>query len=191
VLSFMVNGVKDGTAAHGVTTYMEEDSRRYWESGKATFMRNWPYAYALGQKAPAIEGKFKIASLPGIDGRPGVGVLGGTQLAINRYTDNPGGSLAVVNYFTSTVGQRFIGEGATPPVTYAAYKDPGVRKALGLPDAIEKAISQAKPRPVSPVYPQISEAIYDNVNKALGGTMSVDAAVAAMSSQIKKALGTF
>ena len=32
-LEFMVDGVKDGTAANGVTTYMEEESRRYFESG--------------------------------------------------------------------------------------------------------------------------------------------------------------
>ena len=29
----MVDGVKNGTAAKGVTTYMEEESRRYFESG--------------------------------------------------------------------------------------------------------------------------------------------------------------
>jgi trehalose/maltose transport system substrate-binding protein len=191
VLDFMVKGVKDGTAARGVTTYMEEESRRYWESGRATFMRNWPYAYALGNKAPAIKGKFKITTLPGIDGKPGVGVLGGTQLAINAYTDNPGASLAVLNYFTSEVGQRFIGESSTPPVTTAAYQDPAVRKALGLPDEIEKAIGAAKPRPVSPVYPQISQAIYNNVNEALAGRIGTDAAVKAMSSQIQKALDTF
>jgi multiple sugar transport system substrate-binding protein len=191
VLDFMVNGVKDHTAANGVTTYMEEESRRYWESGKATFMRNWPYAYALGQKAPAIKGKFKITTLPGIDGKPGAGVLGGTQLAINTYTDNPGASLAVLDYFTSEVGQRYIGEGSTPPVTKAAYQDPAVRKALGLPDAIEKAIGAAKPRPVSPVYPQISQAIYTNVNQALAGRIGTDAAVKAMSAQIQKALNTF
>jgi multiple sugar transport system substrate-binding protein len=191
VLDFMVKGVKDGTAANGVTTYMEEESRRYWESGKATFMRNWPYAYALGNKAPAIKGKFKITSLPGIDGKPGAGVLGGTQLAINTYTDNPGASLAVLNYFTSEVGQRYIGEGSTPPVTKAAYQDPVVRSALGLPDAIEKAIGAAKPRPVSPVYPQISQAIYNNVNQALAGKIDTNTAVKNMSSQIQKALGTF
>jgi multiple sugar transport system substrate-binding protein len=191
VLDFMVKGVKDGTAANGVTTYMEEESRRYWESGKATLMRNWPYAYALGNKAPKIEGKFKITSLPGIDGKPGAGVLGGTQLAINTYTDNPGASLAVLNYFTSEVGQRYIGEGSTPPVTKAAYQDPAVRKALGLPDAIEKAIGAAKPRPVSPVYPQISQAIYNNVNQALAGKIDTNTAVKNMSSQIRKALSTF
>jgi multiple sugar transport system substrate-binding protein len=97
----------------------------------------------------------------------------------------------VINYFTSGVGQRLIGEGATPPATTAAYKDPSVRKAIGLPDEIEHAVSQAKPRPVSPVYPQISQALYQNVNKALSGELSTDAAVKNMSSQIQKALQTF
>ena len=32
-----------------------------------------------------------------------------------------------------------------------------------------QALSQAKARPVSPVYPQISQAIYKNVNDALAG----------------------
>ena len=66
----MVDGVKDGTAANGVTTYMEEESRRYWESGKATFMRNWPYAYALSEKkGTAVAGKFKVDAVPVVRGR--------------------------------------------------------------------------------------------------------------------------
>jgi multiple sugar transport system substrate-binding protein len=44
---------------------------------------------------------------------------------------------------------------------------------------------------VSPVYPQISQAIYKNVNEALAGRESTDAAVKSMSSQIQKALATF
>ena len=190
VLEFMQQGVKDGAVPKAVSTYTEEESRRAFEAGNAALERQWPYAYSLGLQSP-IKGKFKITTLPGIDGKPGVGVLGGTQLAINAYTDNPGASLAVVNYFTSEVGQRYIGEGSTPPVTKAAYQDPAVRKALGLPDEIERAIGAAKPRPVSPVYPQISQAIYKNVNQALAGRMSTDAAVKAMSSQIQEALKTF
>ncbi len=34
---------------------------------------------------------------------------------------------------------------------------------------LKQAIEQAKSRPVSPVYPQISEAIYKNVNAAAVG----------------------
>jgi multiple sugar transport system substrate-binding protein len=190
VLDFMVNGIKDGAASRAVVAQMEEESRRAFEQGKTTFMRNWPYAYALGNKSK-IKGKFKIATLPGYGANPGSGVLGGTNLAINAYSKNPGGALAVMDYFTSDVGQRLIGEGATPPATTAAYKDPSVRKAIGLPDEIEHAVAQAKPRPVSPVYPQISQAIYQNVNKALSGQLSTDQAVKNMSSQIQKALSTF
>jgi multiple sugar transport system substrate-binding protein len=190
VLDFMVNGIKDGAASRAVVAQMEEESRRAFEQSRATFMRNWPYAYALGNKSK-IKGKFKITTLPGFGGNPGSGVLGGTNLAISAYSKNPGGALAVINYFTSGVGQRLIGEGATPPATTAAYKEPSVRKAIGLPDEIEHAVSQAKPRPVSPVYPQISQALYQNVNKALSGQLSTDAAVKNMSSQIQKALQTF
>jgi multiple sugar transport system substrate-binding protein len=190
VLDFMVNGIKDGAASRAVVAQMEEESRRTFEQGKTTFMRNWPYAYALGNKSN-IKGKFKITTLPGFGANPGSGVLGGTNLAISAYSKNPGGALAVIDYFTSDVGQRLIGEGATPPATSAAYKDPSVRKAIGLPDEIEQAVSQAKPRPVSPVYPQISQAIYQNVNKALSGQVSTDQAVNSMSSQIQKALSTF
>ena len=191
VLDFMVKGVEDGTAANGVTTYMEEESRRYFESGRATFMRNWPYAYALGNQAPKVKGKFDIATLPGFGGNEGAGVLGGTNLAISAFSDNKGAALAVVNYFTGEVGQRLIGEGATPPATVAAYDEPSVRKAIGLPDEIRDAVAAAKPRPVSPLYPQISQAIYKNVNAALSGKASTDEAVRTMNDEIEQALATF
>jgi multiple sugar transport system substrate-binding protein len=191
VVGFMVKGVKDGTAAKGVTAFMEEQSRRVFESGRATFMRNWPYAYALGNKAPKIKGKFAITTLPGFAGNPGAGVLGGTNLAISASSKNPGGALALINFFTGDVGQRLIGEGATPPATIAAYDVKSVRKAIGLPDEIRDAVGKAQPRPVSPVYPQISQAIYKNVNKALAGELSTDDAVATMDRDIKKALATF
>ena len=44
---------------------------------------------------------------------------------------------------------------------------------------------------MSPVYPQISQAIYKNVNKALSGELSTDDAVATMHRNIEKALATF
>jgi multiple sugar transport system substrate-binding protein len=56
---------------------------------------------------------------------------------------------------------------------------------------LRKAIQQAQVRPISPVYPQISEAIYKNVYSALQGNASPDAALKKAKSQIEAALKTF
>ena len=45
-------------------------------------------------------------------------------------------------------------------------------KAIPYAPELLQALSQAKARPVSPVYPQISQAIYKNVNDALAGRAS-------------------
>ena len=44
---------------------------------------------------------------------------------------------------------------------------------------------------ISPVYPQISEAIYNNVYNALWGGASADSALKKANDQIDKALQTF
>ena len=49
----------------------------------------------------------------------------------------------------------------------AVYEDAAVKKAQPFSDELKSAVEQAKTRPVSPVYSQVSSAIYKNVNKAL------------------------
>jgi len=191
VLQFMVDGIKSGAVPKAVTTYKEEEARRAFESGKATFMRNWPYAYTLGQEAAAIKGKFDITTFPSFGGAQGAGVLGGYNLAVSAYSKNADGAVALINYLTSRRAQVQSGAVATPPVVTAAYDDPAVRKGLPFAQKLREAVEKAKGRPVSPVYPQISEAIYKNVHSALSGQTSPDAAVKRMNSDIEKALQTF
>jgi multiple sugar transport system substrate-binding protein len=73
----------------------------------------------------------------------------------------------------------------------APYSDPDVKKAIPYASEMLQALSQAKARPVSPVYPQISQAIYKNVNDALTGRTSPAAAIKKADSQITNALSTF
>ena len=73
----------------------------------------------------------------------------------------------------------------------ATYDDPAVKKAIPYAAELKQALSQAKARPVSPVYPQISQAIYKNVNDALAGRVAPADAVKKMQSAIDKALATF
>ena len=191
VLTFMADGIKNGAAPKAVTTYKEEESRRAFESGNATFMRNWPYAYALGNESK-IKGKFDIATFPGFAGKQGAGVLGGYNLGISAYSKNPSGSLAFIEFATQPDQQKIMAtEASLPPTTSATYDDPAVKKALPFAGELKTAIEQAQPRPVSPVYPQISEAIYNNVYDALQGNTSPDEAASKMNDEIQKALETF
>jgi multiple sugar transport system substrate-binding protein len=191
VLTFMADGIKDGAAPKAVTTYKEEESRRAFESGNATFMRNWPYAYALG-KDSKIADKFDIATFPGFAGQKGAGVVGGYNLGISAYSKNPEGSLAFIEFATKADQQKIMAtEASLPPTVSSVYDDPAVKKAMPFADQLRTAIEQAKARPPSPVYPQISEAVYNNVYAALQGDMSPDEAASKMNDDIQKALETF
>src|SRR5215216_3941584 len=76
-LQFMADGIKNGDAPKAVTTYMEPESLAAFQTGRYSFMRNWPYAFALNQKAKKIQGKFKVAPLPTFEGGEKAGILGG------------------------------------------------------------------------------------------------------------------
>jgi multiple sugar transport system substrate-binding protein len=192
-LQFMVDGVKNGTAANGVTTYMEEESRRYWESGKATFMRNWPYAYSLGEKkGTKVAGKFKVMPFPTFEGGGKASILGGHNDVVSVYSKNPGAALKFIDFWSSPEEQtREYKKFSNAPTTASSYDDPAIKKIYPFAAELKAAISQAKARPVSPVYTQISQAIYNNVNAALSGKMSPQDAMKNADGQINKALATF
>jgi multiple sugar transport system substrate-binding protein len=190
-LQFMVDGIKNGAAPKAVTTYMEEQARRSFEAGRATFMRNWPYAYAIG-KANKNAPKFEVMPFPEFEGGGKAGILGGHNIVISAYSKNPGGALALTDYLTSPDSiKRDATDFSLAPVLTSVYDDPDVQKALPFAAELKQAIAQAKSRPVSPVYTQISQAIYKNVNAALSGQTSPEEALKTGQSEMEKALATF
>ncbi|MEY2533042.1 MAG: trehalose/maltose transport system substrate-binding protein [bacterium] len=191
-VKLMADGVKSGAAPRAVTTYMEPESLAAFQTGKYAFMRNWPYAYALNQKADEVKGKFAVAAQPSFEGGGKAGILGGHNSVISVYSKNPGAALAVVDYVTGKENNvRNASEFSLAPVLNEAYDDAGVKKALPFSEELKQAVAQAKARPVSPVYPQISQAIYNNVNDALAGRSSPEEAMKKAQSEIEKALATF
>jgi len=190
-LEFMVNGIKDGAADKAVTTYMEEQSRRAFEAGRVNIMRNWPYAYALGNMSK-IKGKFEVTPFPKFEGGGTAGILGGHNLVVSAYSKNAGGALKLIDFLTS---EKIMAQDAAKfslaPVLNATYEDAAVKKALPFSAELKEAVAQAKSRPVSPVYTQMSQAIFKNVNAALGGQMEPKAAIEKADGEIAKALETF
>ena len=188
----MADAVKNGAAPKAVATYMEPESLTAWQTGKPAMMRNWPYAYGLSQETKRLKGKFDVAPLPSFEGAGKAAILGGGNNVISVYSKNPGGALAVVDFLAQQEWQtQLTAEFSQASPLKGTYDQPEVKKAIPFSDDLLTALEQAKPRPVSPVYPQISQAIYKNVNQALAGQMSPEDAMKQAQSDIEKALETF
>ena len=100
----------------GVLSYQEEESRGVWQTGNAVFMRNWPYAYSLGNNADSpIKGKFDVTILPvGPSGKGSAATLGGWNLAVSKYTKHKDAAIALVKFLASTEGEEVRGDAAQP-----------------------------------------------------------------------------
>jgi multiple sugar transport system substrate-binding protein len=192
-LEFMVSGIQDGAAPEAVVTMMEEESQRSFVSGRNTYMRNWPYVYAIGQaEGSKIRDEFQVAPYPPFEGGEAAGILGGLNLVISTYAANPGGALAFVDFATNEESMnRAASQFALPPALASSYDDPGVQEELPFATDLRQAVEQARPRPVSPVYTQISQAIYENINAALAGESSPQEALENAQRDMEQALATF
>ena len=191
-LTFMVDGLKSGAAPKAVTTYMEPESLTAFQTGKPAYMRNWPYAYALNQKAAKVKDNFDVGPQPTFEGGEKAGILGGHNSVISVYSKNPGGALKLIEHIGSPEIQKaYAAKFSLSPVRADVYDDPEVQKAIPFATQLREGITNARARPVSPVYPQISQAIYKNVNAALSGQQSPEDAVKQAQADIEKALSTF
>jgi multiple sugar transport system substrate-binding protein len=192
-LQLMVSGIKDGAAPKAVTTYMEPETDQAWTSGRYGYMRNWTYAYAADNKSPSkVKGKYKVAPLPSFEGGGKAGILGGHNSVISAFTKNPGLALKFSDFYASPDFQKIaLLKYSQAAVIPSVYSEPDVKKAVPYAAELLQALSQAKARPVSPVYPQISQAIYKNVNDALAGRSSPADALKKADSAINSALSTF
>jgi multiple sugar transport system substrate-binding protein len=172
---------------------MEPETDQGWASGRYGYMRNWTGSYALGNtKGSKVKGKFKVAALPTFEGGGKAGILGGHNSVISAYTKNPGLALKFADFYASPEFQKIaLLKYSQAAVIPSVYSEADVKKAVPYVAELLQALSQAKARPVSPVYPQISQAIYKNVNDALAGRSSPADALKKADSQINSALSTF
>jgi trehalose/maltose transport system substrate-binding protein len=178
----------------GVTTYDEEGARNVWQAGNAAFMRNWPYAYALGaDPKSAVSGKFDFTVLPkGGDNGNNAACLGGWQLMISAYSKVPDAAADLVRYLSSAELQkkRAIAFSVLPTLP-ALYSDPDVLAKCPwfkiMVDVFNKAV--ARPSTVSGTdYNQLSTSFFQNVNKVLTGGESAKEAVSQVENVAKRLL---
>jgi trehalose/maltose transport system substrate-binding protein len=167
----------------GVSTYGEEEARNIWQAGNAAFMRNWPYAYALGaDPKSAVSGKFDVTVLPkGGDNGNNAACLGGWQLMISAYSKVPDASADLVRYLSSAEIQKKRAMAfSILPTLPALYRDPDVLAKNPFFKIMMDVFNNAVARPSTVTgadYNQLSTALFQNVNKVLTGAESGKEAV--------------
>ncbi len=145
VLAFMQQGLKNGAAPKSNLTWMEEESRNAFQTGKVALLRNWPYVYSLAKQAHV---KFNLEPLPKFGNGQPASILGGYNLGISTYSKNPGGALSFVNFATGPAAQKkFFIKSSLPAVLTQTYSDPAVKKSAAVRAAAAQggAAGQAAP----------------------------------------------
>ncbi|MXN66894.1 extracellular solute-binding protein [Stappia sp. GBMRC 2046] len=179
-------------APEGVLNYAEEEARGVFQSGNAVFMRNWPYAWALGNSEDSpVKGKIGVAALPkgGSDGKH-TGTLGGWQLAVSKYSANPEVAADLVMYLTSYDEQkRRAVKGAYNPTIAALYEDKQVLEANPFFGELYDTFVNAVARPsrvTGTAYNQVSNEFWNETHAVLSGTKSPEDALSDLESSLKR-----
>jgi multiple sugar transport system substrate-binding protein len=181
-LTFMRDQInRSRIAPNDVLTWHEEETRFAFQNGRAVFMRNWPYAYtAMADTAQSrVAGKYAVSPMPAAPGGRSTAALGGAQLAINRWTEHPEAAFRLVAFITAPEQQleRAVVIGEFPTLR-AVYDEPSLRAALAIPaDDARRAVESATPRPVTPLYTQLSEILQIELHRALAGQRTPEAAL--------------
>jgi trehalose/maltose transport system substrate-binding protein len=170
----------------GVTGFQEEDARNMFQNGNAAFMRNWPYAYSLGQSDDsAIQGQFAVTTLPAgdVEGGSPAATLGGWQIAVSEYTEYPAVSADFTLFLTDYERQLSNAlELSNLPTIEAVYEDPALLESNvawfnDLLPVFQNAV--ARPSTVSaPQYGETSRLFFNAVHSVLTGQEDAETALA-------------
>jgi multiple sugar transport system substrate-binding protein len=192
-VTFMRSLVTTGVSPAAVSTFQEAQAMSTFGSGQAAFLRNWDYAYATSQVAgsPTV-GKVGVAPLPTFAGQsyPGYSNIGGWNLYINPHSKNIAADLTFIKWMASTQAQTDLATvSSSIPTVESVRTSPAI--VAKSPVLATVPLTRLVPRPAgTPNYPQLSSAIYQNVNAALAGSTSPSAALGSAQSAANTALSS-
>ena len=179
----------------GVLAYQEEEARGVWQTGNAAFMRNWPYAYGLGNGADsAVAGKFGVTTLPvGKEGDTSAATLGGWNVAVSKYSLHQEAAISLAMYLAGPEAQkqRAINETNLPTIV-ALYDDADIAAAAPIIPQWKNVFLNAVPRPSAPTlgkYSEVSAKFFNAVHETLAGNGSAADNLAALEADLNDLKG--
>jgi multiple sugar transport system substrate-binding protein len=174
-------------APQAVSTWEEGQVQAAWQSGQTPFALNWPYLFQLSEASGSnLAGKTGWIPFPSASGGTPQASLGGDDLAINAKSTHQAAAWKFIQFLTSTSAQvaRAISAG-DPPSVQSAYTPALLAKAPYYKQE-QVVFKYATPRPVSPVYTEISSQLQTMISSVLSGQETPSAALAATAPTVKQ-----
>lgn len=172
---FVRDQIVGKSAPTGILTYEEPESLALFVQGKAVFHRNWPYAWEVANNPDRskVAGKVGIATLPHFSGGQSHAALGGWQVGISAFSGNRDLAWTFVRFLTSGPIQKQLAVRAgLAPTRLALYEDGDILAANPQFREMKKVFLTATPRPVSPLYPALSNILQRYFSKAISDSRS-------------------
>ncbi len=179
----------DNITPRGVLTFQEEESRHVFQDGRAIFLRNWPYVWELANNPATgskVVGNIGIAPVPGKNPDLRAATLGGWNLGISSYSEHPEESWKLIRYFMEyDQMKQFSIDGGRLPTRISLYKDDDILERSPYFEDLYEVFINARPRPVTPHYSQISDIMQVSIHRALLGRITVREALERIDAEVQ------
>jgi len=169
-LAMMNSLISSGASPGEVVEAREAQTLEAFLNRETALMRNWPYAWdrLQGDDGPAVRAKTGAGPLP-------ASCLLGQGLALSSDSLMPEQAFRFIRFLAAHEQQLELATAlGRPPALESVYDDAGLMEARPLLGALRPILEKARPRPQSPAYRQLSEAIYTEVNRMLAGEQGVE-----------------
>ncbi|WP_313949241.1 ABC transporter substrate-binding protein [Leptolyngbya sp. FACHB-261] len=192
-VDFLRETITERISPPGVVTYIEDDVWRFFRSGAAGFMRNWPYAVPLANAGDSpIRGKFAIKPMVAAPGGRSGACKGGWGFGISKSSAHPKEAWKAIQYITSAQTQKnFTLKTGYLPSRRPLFTDPQiVEKYSYFPDLLQVA-DKAVLRPPIAQYAQASDILQRYLSAAFSGRLSSQEAMQRAARETRALVGNF
>ena len=183
--------ISDGVTPQAVASYTLGESQAAFLNGDAVFCRNWPYMYGLAGNTEMSKIKREqvgVSPLPVGEGySQSTGCLGGWNMLIGASSQMQEEAWEFVRFMTSEESQKIQTlSGSNLPTVNALYEDREVREEQPIVALSKDALQNARPRPVSPYYSEMSRTMAEQFNSVLTGATPPGEAVETLQSELQQ-----
>ena len=161
--------IREGTSPLAVSNYAEPETLQAFKAGDAALMRNWPYAWAeLQSDSSAVKGRVGVTTMVAEPGASPAATLGSWGFSLLRGSQHQQATAEAIRALTSSQAQRdrFLQQGYTPTEA-SLFEDPELLEASPVLTQLKEALAIAVPRPITPLYAQMSDLLQRQLSGVL------------------------